>query len=59
MKVTEHNVDADWQLIEIEALMALVKEELMREDNDNFINMFYSKIYGKLAGIKHDLINHD
>jgi len=55
MKVTEHNVDADWNDAEIEALMALVKGQMLREDNDKFTNLFYAKIYGKLLGMKHDL----
>jgi len=54
MKVTEHNVDGDWKHAEIEALMALVKGELIKEDNDKFTQMFYAKIYGKLMGMKHD-----
>lgn len=56
MKVTEHNVDADWKNAEIEALMALVKSEMIKEDNDTFTNMFYAKIYGRLIGMKHDLL---
>jgi hypothetical protein len=56
MKVTEHNVDADLTLIEIESLMALVKGEMIKEDNDSFTNLFYAKIYGKLMGMKHDLL---
>lgn len=54
MKVTEHNVDADWKHSEIEALMALVMGEIKKEDNDKFTRMFYAKIYGKLVAIKHD-----
>ena len=53
MKVTEHNVDADWKLEEVEALMELVKKEL-KDNGDKGIQMFYAKIYGKLMGIKHD-----
>lgn len=57
MKVTEHYGDfpPDWQEVEIEALMALVKGQMLREDNDKFTNMFYAKIYGKLMGMKHDI----
>jgi len=54
VKVTEHNVDADWKSAEIEALMALVKGQMINENNDNFTKMFYAKIYGKLMGMKHD-----
>jgi len=53
MKVTEHNVDADWKSSEIEALMELVKREIKGTD-DKSTQMFYAKIYGKLMGIKHD-----
>lgn len=53
MEVTEHNVDADWNHAEIEALMALVKGQMIKEDNDRFTNLFYAKIYGKLVGMKH------
>ena len=53
MKVTEHNVDADWHLDEVEALMKLVKEEI-NDNGDKGIQMFYAKIYGKLMGMKHD-----
>ena len=55
MKVTEHNVDADWKPSELEALMALVKGEMIREDNDKFTKMFYAKIYGKLMGMTHEV----
>ena len=55
MEVTEHNVDADLTYIEIEALSILVKFEMIKEDNDKFTKMFYSKIYGKLAGMTHDV----
>lgn len=56
MKVTEHygNFPPDWQIAEVEALMSLVKGEMIKEDNDNFTKMFYAKIYGKLMGLKHD-----
>ena len=53
VKVTEHNVDADWHLDEVEALMKLVKEEI-NDNGDKGIQMFYAKIYGKLMGMKHD-----
>ena len=56
MKVTEHNVDADLTLIEIEALMSLVKGQLSQEGNSQYVNLFYAKIYGKLMGMKHDLL---
>jgi hypothetical protein len=56
MEVTEHNVDADWNHHEIEALMALVKGQMLRDDDDKFIQMFYAKIYGKLMGMKHELL---
>ena len=55
MKVTEHNVDADLTVKEVEALMALVMGEIKREENDKFTQMFYAKIYGKLMGMKHDV----
>ena len=57
MKVTEHYGDfpPDWQEEEIEALMSLVKDQIMGEDNDNSTKMFYAKIYGKLMGMKHDV----
>jgi hypothetical protein len=57
MKVTEHNVDADWKHSELEALMSLVKGEMIREDNDKFTQMFYAKIYGKLMGMMHEVEN--
>jgi hypothetical protein len=53
MKVTEHNVDADWYVDEIDVLMRLVKEEI-NDNGDKGIQMFYAKIYGKLMGLKHD-----
>ena len=53
MKVTEHNIDADWKVEEIEALMELVKREI-KDNGDKSIQMFYAKIYGKLMGMKHD-----
>ena len=56
MEVTEHNVDADLNGYEIEALMALVKGQMIKEDNDSSTNLFYAKIYGKLIGMKHDLL---
>jgi len=56
MEITEHNVDADLGIMEIETLMALVKGEMLREDNDAFTNLFYAKIYGKLMGMKHQLL---
>ena len=57
MKVTEHYGDfpPDWQEEEIEALMSLVKDQIIGEDNDNSTKMFYAKIYGKLMGMKHDV----
>jgi hypothetical protein len=54
MEVTEHNIDADFNHAEIEALLTLVKPEMLRKDNDTFTYLFYSKIYGKLLGMKHD-----
>ena len=56
MKVTEHNVDADLGVMEIEAIMSLVKGEMLRDDNDAFVQLFYGKIYGKLMGMKHQLL---
>jgi hypothetical protein len=56
MEVTEHNVDADFNHAEIEALMALVKGQLSQEGNSQYVNLFYAKIYGKLMGLKHDLL---
>ena len=53
MKVTEHNVDADLTVKEVEALMELVKEQITN-DTEKPIQMFYAKIYGKLMGIKND-----
>jgi len=53
MEVTEHNVDADFNDTEIEALMALVKGQLSQEGNSQYVNLFYAKIYGKLLGMKH------
>ena len=53
MEVTEHNVDADLNPAEVQALMALVKVEMVQEDNDRFTKLFYSKIYGKLVGMAH------
>lgn len=55
MKVTEHNVDADWKLEEVEALMKLVKNEIS-DRNDKGTQMFYAKIYGKLMGMTHEAI---
>ena len=51
MKVTEHNVDADLTVKEVEALMKLVKQQVT-DDNEKPIQMFYAKIYGKLMGMK-------
>ena len=56
MEVTEHNVDADFNHAEIEALMALVKGQLSQEGNSQYVNLFYAKIYGKLTGMKHQLL---
>ena len=56
MEVTEHNIDADFGIMEIEAIMALVKGEMLRDDNDAFVQLFYAKIYGKLLGMKHQLL---
>ena len=53
MKVTEHNVDADLTVKEVEALMELVRKQIT-DDNEKAIQMFYAKIYGKLMGMKHD-----
>jgi hypothetical protein len=55
MKVTEHNVDADFNHAEIEALMALVKGQLSQEGNSKYVNLFYAKIYGKLMGMTHEV----
>jgi DNA-binding PadR family transcriptional regulator len=52
MQVTEHNVDADLNEAELEALMALVKGQLSQEGNSQYVNLFYAKIYGKLIGMK-------
>jgi len=57
MKVTEHNVDADFNRAEIEALMSLVKGQLSQEGNSEYVNLFYAKIYGKLMGMKHEVEN--
>jgi hypothetical protein len=57
MKVTEHNVDADFNHAEIEALMSLVKGQLSQEGNSEYVNLFYAKIYGKLMGMKHEVEN--
>jgi len=57
MKVTEHNVDADFNHSEIQALMALVKGQLSQEGNSEYVNLFYAKIYGKLMGMKHEVEN--
>jgi hypothetical protein len=54
VKVTEHNVDADWKVEELDALMELVKREI-KDGGDKSIQMFYAKIYGKLIGIKHEI----
>jgi hypothetical protein len=59
MEVTEHNVDADLNHAEVQALMALVKGRMLQEDNDRFTNLFYAKIYGKLLGMKHGLIDYE
>ena len=56
MEVTEHNVDADLTHIELEALMALVKGQLLQEGNSEYVNLFYAKIYCKLAGMTHDAL---
>ena len=53
MKVTEHNIDADLTVKEVEALMELVKEQIAN-DTEKPIQMFYAKIDGKLMGMKHD-----
>ena len=53
MKVTEHNIDADLTVKEVEALMKLVRKQIT-DDNEKPIQMFYAKIYGKLMGMKHD-----
>ena len=52
MKITEHNIDADLSLKEVEALMKLVRDEIS-DKNDKDVQMFYAKIYGKLMGLKH------
>lgn len=54
MKVTEHNVDADLTVKEVEALMKLVRAQITN-DNEKPIQMFYAKIYGKLMGMKNDI----
>ncbi len=58
MEVTEHYGDfpPDWQCAEIEALMALVKGEMIKKDNDKFTQMFYAKMYGKLMAMKHEVL---
>ena len=53
MKVTEHNIDADLNVKEVEALMKLVRKQITN-DTEKPIQMFYAKIYGKLMGMKHD-----
>ena len=53
MKVTEHNIDSDLTVKEIEALMELVRKQIT-DDTEKPIQMFYAKIYGKLMGMKHD-----
>jgi len=53
MKVTEHyrNTPPDLQEDEIEALLELVKDEIINnEEKEN--RLFYAKIYGKLLGMK-------
>ena len=42
MKVTEHNVDADLTVKEVEALMELVRKQIT-DDNEKPIQMFYAK----------------
>jgi hypothetical protein len=58
MKVTEHygNFPPDWQYAEIEALMSLVKGQMIKDENDKFTRMFYAKIYGKLMAMKHETL---
>ena len=53
MKVTEHNIDADLTIKEVEALMELVRKQITN-DTEKPIQIFYAKIYGKLMGRKHD-----
>lgn len=55
MEVTEHygNFPPDWEKDELQALMNLVKREILEKDNKD-LHLFYAKIYGKLAGMKHD-----
>lgn len=53
MEVTEHNVDADLTPAEVQALLTLVKVEMINDDNDTFTKLFYAKIYGKLLGMTH------
>ena len=55
MEVTEHNVDADWKVEELDALMKLVRREI-KDTGDKSIQMFYAKIYGKLRGEKHNAL---
>ena len=51
MEVTEHygNYSPEWQKDEIDALLELVKNQVKSTD-DNNIQLFYGKIYGKLLG---------
>ena len=55
MEVTEHygNFPPEWQKDEIQALMELVKKEILNNGDKN-LNIFYAKIYGKLVGMKYD-----
>lgn len=56
MEVTEHygNFPPEWQEDEIQALMQLVKKEILN-GGDKSTNIFYAKIYGKLVGMKYDV----
>jgi len=45
MKVTEHNVDADWKVEELDALMELKGEDICWEDEVNTIADDLTSIY--------------
>ena len=52
MKVTEHNMDCDLSVEEINSLVMLVKNEI-KDNGDKNIQFYYAKILGKLLGMKH------
>jgi len=56
MEVTEHygNFLPEWQKDEIQALMELVKKEILN-GGDKSTNIFYAKIYGKLVEMRYDV----